>query len=122
MRNEKVIIKPFCSLFLNCSPVLPQNHFRYCDIDEIDCGAASQVKLPNKDSGLPPDDMPPKYCSINDNEEGAEQVQEEGGACGSSALPPHCTGVVFKQFTPEFLSKDTDVSQAYSNNLYGYSK
>ncbi|WAR14199.1 hypothetical protein MAR_004304 [Mya arenaria] len=60
---------------------------------------------------------------------GAEQDDEEfsefeGAAAEMTGVPPPvpCRHFGGTPFSPEFLKKDTDVSQAYSNNLYGYHK
>ena len=55
---------------------------------------------------------------------GAESEAPVGGATGGDLAPPPipCHKVDNGPFAPEFLKKESDVFQAYSNNLYGYHK
>ena len=96
---------------------------RYIDIDEVIPGGKC-VDLPTcKQLNAPVEVACVKeniYDTVTSHVE-AGPNHEMGGACGEDAPPP-CPGGNVKQFAPEFLKKDTDVLQAYSNNLYGYNK
>lgn len=90
---------------------------RYVDIDELEAHCA---KLPHCKGDYEPMRVSCPKENVYDTVQGeqGESDQEVGGA-DEGALPPPCSGVKVKQFAPEFLKKDTDVSKAYSNNLYG---
>lgn len=95
---------------------------RYTDIDEIACGGGKYVDFPAcKDLNTPVEVACLKdniYDTVTTHAE-AGPGHNVGGACGIETPPP-CPGRNLGRFAPEFLKKDTDVSEAYSNNLYGY--
>lgn len=100
--------------------------FRYTDIDDIAVGGR-YVDMPAcKELNGPVNVSCVKeniYDSVKTHVE-ARPGKDEGeveGACGEDAPPP-CPGRNLEKFAPEFLKKGTNVSQAYSNNLYGYNK
>ncbi|XP_060566552.1 uncharacterized protein LOC132725433 [Ruditapes philippinarum] len=100
-----------------------EDDHKYVDIDEVAVGGKCVELPPCKDINRPVVVACVKeniYDTVTTHEE-AGHDHDMGGACSEDA-PPLCPGGHVKQFAPEFLKKDTDVSQAYSNNLYGYNK
>ena len=89
---------------------------RYSSIDEVQA-CAKHVNLPTakeiEDCETREQPRDNHYETVP-----SEPLDTEEGDIDD--VPPPYPGCSMAGFRPEFLKKDTDFSQAYSNNLYGY--